>query len=398
VNALYLLLCDSEEDDLIRRLVRRVLKELSNTPMGVPEFAVGLDERVEKVMEVLQVQSNGVKVLGLYGMGGVGKTTLAKALFNALVSRFEHRCFISNVRQVSSKHDGLVSLQGKIIKDLSPGAGSPSIADVNVGVSAIKGRVGENRVLLVLDDVDEVKQLDALIGKREWFYDGSCVIITTRDTKVLTQDHVNVSYEVRELYASEARELFSYHALRRSEPPENLLSLSEEIISLTGRMPLALEVFGSFLFGKRREEEWEDAVKKLRLIRPHHLQDVLKISYDALDEEEKCIFLDIACLFVQMEMKRDGVIDVLRGCGFRGEIAITVLVQKCLMKITPENTVWMHDQIRDMGRQIVMDESFVDPGARSRLWDRAQIMTVLKGHKVMIIVLHYTLSHTTLFD
>ncbi|KOM28220.1 hypothetical protein LR48_Vigan511s004300 [Vigna angularis] len=313
----------SEENDLIQRLVRRVLKELSNTPMGVPEFAVGLDERVEKVMEVLQVQSNGVKVLGLYGMGGVGKTTLAKALFNALVNRFEHRCFISDVRQVSSKHDGLVSLQSKIIKDLFPGAGSPSIGDVNVGISAIKGRVSENRVLLVLDDVDEVKQIDALIGKREWFYDGSCVIITTRDTKVLTQNHVTVSYEVRELYASEARELFSYHALRRSAPPENLLSLSEEIIFLTGKMPLALEVFGSFLFGKRREEEWEDAVKKLRLIRPHDLQDVLKISYDGLDEEEKCIFLDIACLFVQKKMKRDGVIDVLRGCGFRGEIAIT---------------------------------------------------------------------------
>jgi len=373
--------------------VQRVLKELSNTPLGVPEFAVGLDKRVEEVMEVLQVQSNGVKVLGLYGMGGVGKTTLAKALFNALVNRFEHRSFISNVRQVSSKHDGLVSLQSKIIIDLFHGTGSPSFNDVNVGISAIKGRVSENRVLLVLDDVDDVKQLDALIGKREWFYDGSCVIITTRDTQVLTQNHVNELYEVKGLYASEAQELFSYHALRRNKPPDNLLSLSEKIISLTGTMPLALEVFGSFLFGKRREEEWEDAVERLRLIRPRHLQDVLKISYDALDEEEKCIFLDIACLFVPMGMKRDDVIDVLRGCGFRGEIAMTVLVQKCLMKITQENTVWMHDQIRDMGRQIVVDESFVDPGARSRLWDRAEIIPVLKGHKVMIIKLHYTLFH-----
>ncbi|CAJ1939979.1 unnamed protein product [Sphenostylis stenocarpa] len=371
----------SEEDDLIRRLVQRVLKELSNTPLGVPEFAVGLDERVEKVMKVLQVQSNGVKVLGLYGMGGVGKTTLAKALFNALVKRFEHRCFISNVRQVSSKQDGLVSLQSKIIKDLFPGAGSPSISDVNVGTSAIKGIVSEKRVLLVLDDVDDVQQIDALIGKREWFYDGSCVIITTRDTQILPQSHVSELYEVRELNDSQGLELFSYHALRRNKPPENLLRLSKEIVSLTGQMPLALEVFGSFLFGKRRVEEWEDAVEKLRLIRPSHLQDVLKISYDALDEEEKCIFLDIACLFVQMGMKRDDVIDVLRGCGFRGELAITVLVQKCLMKITQENTLWMHDQIRDMGRQIVVDESLVDPGKRSRLWDRAEIMPVLKGHK-----------------
>ncbi|XP_020209785.2 TMV resistance protein N-like, partial [Cajanus cajan] len=352
--------CVSNEDNLIRRLVQRVMKELSNTPLGVPEFAVGLDERVEKVMRMLEVQSNGVKVLGLHGMGGVGKTTLAKALFNALVNRFEHRCFISSVRQVSSKgDDGLVSLQSKIIKDLFPGEGSPTISDVNVGLSAIKGRVSENRVLLVLDDVDDVKQLHALIGKREWFNDGSRVIITTRDTQVLPESHVNELYEVRELNLSEALELFSYHALRRNKPPENLENLSEKIVSLTGRMPLAVEVFGSYLFGKRREEEWEDALKKLSEIRPQHLQDVLKISFDGLDEEEKSIFLDIACLFVQMGMKRDDVIDVLRGCGFRGEIAITVLVQKCLIKITQENTLWMHDQIRDMGRQIVLDENLV---------------------------------------
>ncbi|KAL2344246.1 hypothetical protein Fmac_005531 [Flemingia macrophylla] len=371
----------SEEDNLIRRLVQRVMKELSNTPLGVSEFAVGLDERVEKVMKLLDVQSNGVKVLGLHGMGGIGKTTLAKALFNALVNRFEHRCFISSVRQVSEKGDGgLVSLQSKVIEDLFPGARSPAISDVNVGLSSIKARVSENRVLLVLDDVDDVKQLHALIGKREWFYDGSRVIITTRDIQVLPDSHVNELYEVTELELSEALELFSFHAMRRNKLPENLEKLSRKIVSLTGRMPLAVEVFGSYLFGKRRVEEWEDAVEKLSEIRPQHLQDVLKISFDGLDKEEKSIFLDIACLFVQMGMKRDDLIDVLRGCGFRGEMAITVLVQKCLIKITQDNTLWMHDQIRDMGRQIVLDENLVNPGMRSRLWDRAQIMAVLKGH------------------
>ncbi|KAK7362120.1 hypothetical protein VNO77_04221 [Canavalia gladiata] len=375
---------DSEEEDnhiLIRRLVKRVMRELRNTPLCVAEFAVGLDKRVENVMNLLQIQSNGVRVLGLYGMGGVGKTTLAKAVFNNLVDRFEHRCFISNVREVSSKDDGLVSLQSKILKDLFPGEVSPTISDVDVGISVVKRRVIENRVLLVLDDVDDVKQLDALIGKREWFYEGSRVIITTRDTRVLPNNHVHELYEVKELNFSEALELFSYHSLRRRKPTENFLNLSQQIVSLTGKMPLALEVFGSFLFGKRRVEEWEDALEKLREIRPQNLQDVLKISYNGLDEEEKCVFLDIACLFVQMKMKRDDVIDVLRGCGFRGEIAIAVLVEKCLIKITEENSLWMHDQIRDMGRQIVLDENLVDPGMRSRLWDRAQIMAVLKGEK-----------------
>ncbi|KAK7386930.1 hypothetical protein VNO78_27308 [Psophocarpus tetragonolobus] len=79
-------------------------------------------------------------------------------------------------------------------------------------------------------------------------------------------------------------------------------------------------------------------------------------------------------------MKRDYLIYVLRGCGFKGEIAITVLVQKSLIKITQDNILMMHDQIRDMGRQIVMDKSLVDLGRRSRLWDRVEIMTVLKNH------------------
>ncbi|KAK7243137.1 hypothetical protein RIF29_37924 [Crotalaria pallida] len=371
----------SEEHNLIQRLVQRVLKELSNTPMCVGEFMVGLDDRVEQVMKLLEVESSGVRILGLYGMGGIGKTTMAKALFNSLVDRFEHRCFISNVKEVSSKDNGLVSLQSKIIKDLFPGAVAPSVInDVNAGISAIKRRVHENRVLIVLDDVDDVNQFNSLIGKRDWFYEGSRIVITTRDREVLTKSHVNELYEVKELYSSEALELFSHHALRRKEPTGNFLKLSKQIVSLTGKLPLALEVFGSFLFGKRRVEEWEDALEKLKLIRPKHLQDVLKISYNGLDDQEKCIFLDIACLFLQMGMKRDDLIDSLRGCGFRGEIAITVLVEKCLIKII-DNTLWMHDQIRDMGRQIVLDENLLDPGMRSRLWDRAEIMMVMKDVK-----------------
>ncbi|KAL5063116.1 hypothetical protein RYX36_024853 [Vicia faba] len=350
--------------------------------MVVAEFLVGLNQRVDKVIHLLQLQPNSVKVLGLYGMGGVGKTTLAKALFNTLVARFERRCFVSNVRNSSSKEGGLLSLQTNIIKDLSSQQGAQSfVSDVNAGIATIKRIVHEKPVLLVLDDVDNVSQLDALIGKREWFYKGSCIIITTRDTIALPEKHVNQMYEVKELYDEEALQLFSYHALKKKDPPPSFLDLSKKIVSLTGRMPLALEVFGCFLCERRRVEEWEDAVVKLRTIRPGNLHDVLKISYDGLDEQEKCIFLDIACFFLQMEMKRGDVIDILRGCGFRGEIAMTILVQKCLIKIKHDNTLWMHDQIRDMGRQIVMDENHVDPGMRSRLWDRAEIMSVLKSKK-----------------
>ncbi|KAI9126312.1 hypothetical protein K1719_002733 [Acacia pycnantha] len=365
-----------KRDDLIRLLVTRILRELSNAPMAVAEFTVGLDARIERLLELLDMRSNGIRVLGLYGMGGIGKTTLAKALFNRLVVDFERRSFISSVREGSSKDGGLISLRNRIIGDIS------SQPVVGNDISTFRKTVSENRALIILDDVDDVKQLDTLIGKREWFHEGSRVLVTSRDTQALVETYVNVFHEVLILDESESLELFCYHAMRRKEPADNnFLKLSKEIVSLTGRLPLALKVFGSMLFGKRREKEWVDAVEKLKLIRPGDLQEVLKISYEGLDEQEKCIFLDIACLFVQMSMKREDVIDVLRGCGFKGEIAITVLAEKCLIKIREDETIWMHDQIRDMGRQIVVDESLVDPGMRSRLWDRSEILTVLRNLK-----------------
>ncbi|KAI9126410.1 hypothetical protein K1719_002831 [Acacia pycnantha] len=366
----------SPEEHLIRLLVQRFLKELSNTLVGLAEFTVGLNTRIEELLKLLDMKSNGVRVLGLFGMGGVGKTTLAKALFNRVVVDFEHRSFISSVREASSKDGGLISLRNRIISDISS-----QVVDGD-DISAFRRTVNEHRVLIILDDVDDPKQLDALIGKREWFYEGSRIVVTTRDTQALPETHVNVSYEVKVLDDSDSLELFCYHAMRRKKPGDkNLFNLSKEIVSLTGRLPLALEVFGSMLFGKTRQEDWVDAVEKLKDIQPGNLQEVLKISYEGLDEQEKCIFLDIACLFVQMRMKREDVIDVLRGCRYGGEIAIAVLTEKCLIKIREDETVWMHDQIRDMGRQIVVEENLVDPGMRSRLWDRSEILAVLRNSK-----------------
>lgn len=360
---------------------------MRNTPLNVAPYTVGLDDRVEELKKLLDVKSNDVRVLGLYGMGGVGKTTLAKSLFNSLVvHNFERRSFITNIRSQVSKHDGLVSLQNTIHGDLSGGKKDP-INDVNDGISAIKRIVQENRVLLILDDVDEVEQLKFLMGEREWFYKGSRVVITTRDREVLTKakSYVDKHYEVKELEFSPSMELFCYHAMRRKEPAEGFLDLAKQIVEKTGGLPLALEVFGSFLFDKRTMREWKDAVEKMKQISPSGIHDVLKISFDALDEQEKCIFLDIACLFVQMEMKREDVVDILNGCNFRGDIALTVLTARCLIKITGDGKLWMHDQVRDMGRQIVHSENLADPGLRSRLWDRDEILIVLKSMKVNIV-------------
>ncbi|KAG6713197.1 hypothetical protein I3842_05G140500 [Carya illinoinensis] len=366
---------DEVQAKLIESLVQRVLSELAITPVDVAAYTVGLDSRIKELMSGLDLNSKGIRVLGLYGMGGVGKTTLAKALCNKLVAHFDCLSFISKVKENSANDADLVSLQNKLICDLSSGKSTV------YSTPAIEEVLHEKRVLVVLDDVDMIRKLVALIGRIEWFREGSRIIVTTRDREVLPEHLVNEFYEVTELEDSEALELFSYHSQRRKRPAENFLNLSKQIVSLTGGLPLALEVFGSFLFDKRRVEEWEVALQKLKEIRPRHLQDVLKISFDGLDSQEKCIFLDIACLFIKMKMKRNDVIEVLKGCGFRAEIAVRELIAKSLIKVTQENALWMHDQVRDMGKQIVLEDSPVNPGMRSRLWDRDEIMTILKDEK-----------------
>ncbi|XP_039162477.1 disease resistance protein RPV1-like isoform X2 [Eucalyptus grandis] len=274
---------------------------------------------------------------------------------------------------------GLISLQDKILSVLSPNW--RPLDDFGSRKNAIKQALGEMQVLLLLDDIDDASQLDMLISGREWFHEGSRIIITTRNKEALsTRNYVIEHYEVPELFFDDALRLFSYCALKKEKPTDEFLELSKQIVSLAGNLPLALEVFGSFLVDKRRKSEWEGTLQKLTEIRPDNLQDKLKISYDGLDDETKRIFLDVACLFVKTHMTRKEAIEIWEGCGFKAEIGLRVLVSRSLIKIMKDDdTLWMHDQLRDMGRQIVRHQNAHDPGTRSRLWDRNEIMAVFKN-------------------
>lgn len=57
-----------------------------------------------------------------------------------------------------------------------------------------------------------------------------------------------------------------------------------------------------------------NALEKLKQFCSHHPQDILKISYNGLDDEKKCIFLDVACLFLdQLDKRAENVIAVMKG-------------------------------------------------------------------------------------
>ncbi|KAL8137717.1 LOW QUALITY PROTEIN: hypothetical protein V2J09_003718 [Rumex salicifolius] len=352
---------NSDESHAIKMIVERISTELSRIPIHVTAYPVGLDSRRDEVINKLNLQSNDVQFLGIHGHPGIGKTTLAKAVYSRLVASFKRRCFISNFKETLEK-EGVLGIQNKLLFYLSLQERC-LVEDESSGKSALK-------TFFMTTDADQL--LERIGIQRKGFTEGSRIITTSRGRDILLSFAHDELYEAKELLESEALELFK----ERSPQKSFGVCLMKLFPSHTGRLPLAIEVFGSVLLDKRTEGEWKNSLEKLKWIRPSNLQDV----YDELDDKHKCIFLDISCLFVQVGMKRVDAIDVLNGCGFTAEDAVQLFMKKSLLKITRDDILWMHDQLRDMGRQIVIEQGVDNLGNRSRLWNYADVLSVLKNN------------------
>ncbi|KAG6625134.1 hypothetical protein CIPAW_16G075300 [Carya illinoinensis] len=312
-------------------------------------------------------------MIGIYGTGGIGKTTIAKAVFNSIGQRFEARCFLANVREISSREDGLVKLQEKLLRELLGNFGSFNISSVG-GTNVIKLGLCFKRVLLILDDVNESRQLKELAGNNNWFGPGSRILITTRDQHLLTYHQVDSMYEVQGLDDNQAIQLFSWQAFKRDKPVESYVKLTNCIIGYAKGLPLALIVLGSDLCG-RSIQEWKSALEMYERSPHKDIYEILKISYDGLDDNEKDIFLDIACFFKGNSIEY--VTKILNSCRFSSSIGIARLQDKCLINIR-DQCVEMHDLLQEMGKEIVRQESSKEAGKRSRLWFHEDVCHVLE--------------------
>jgi hypothetical protein len=185
---------------------------------------------------------------------------------------------------------------------------------------------------------------------------------------------------MKEMNESESFELFSWHAFKQERPREDFVAISRNVVEYSGRLPLALEVLGSYLFD-RGIIEWKCILDKLKRIPNDQVHKKLKISYDGLNDDlEKEIFLDIACFFIGMD--RNDVIHILNGCELHAEIGINVLLERSLVTIDDRNQLRMHDLLRDMGREIIREESPKEPEERSRLWFSKDVLNVLSEQTV----------------
>ncbi|XP_030936733.1 disease resistance protein RML1B-like [Quercus lobata] len=171
-------------------------------------------------------------------MGGLGKTTLARVIYEKFSNDFEGSSFIANVREVSEKQS-LLPLQKQLLAQ-TLGERNIDIWDVYDGVDMIKKRLHWKRVLVVLDDVNQLDQLEKLVGEYGWFGEGSWIIITTRDDHLLLQHEVHKIYKPNTLNVHDALKLFCLKAFKNEQPGEGYVQLSEKVISYAKGLMLAL--------------------------------------------------------------------------------------------------------------------------------------------------------------
>ncbi|EOA15957.1 hypothetical protein CARUB_v10004053mg [Capsella rubella] len=325
---------------------------------------VGLDTHMEGLMPLLDMEDSNndeVRMIGIWGMGGIGKTAIAKCLYAKLKFQFEASYFTGDIKGINRDLD-LQHLQKELLystlgENIKPWS-------VEAGRVEIKARLEGKNVLLVLDGVDKVAQIHALAKETRWFGRGSRIVITTRDKGLLNSCGVKAIYEVKCLDDEDSLLMFKQIAFEGGIPPSvDFEQLSIRAAQLAHGLPSALQAYALFLRGRANShEEWEEAVCGLESTPDEDIMEILKISYKGLAERHQNAFLHVACLFNGDTFQR--VASLLDGSRPESNLGIRVLAEKSLINIT-NGYVILHKLVEQMGKKVMLDSGkFLDDPER----------------------------------
>ncbi|CAH1449172.1 unnamed protein product [Lactuca virosa] len=380
------------ETEFIAKVVDTIDCKLDLKLVTTPAHLIGIDSRAIAINSWLEKEQSGDNVLAICGMGGSGKTTLAQFIYNSNKQKFGSSSYLEEIGKHSKQSDGLLGLQKQLLTDILGGNNIASISSVSAGTRKVEDALQVKRAIIILDDIDEHDQLDALLGTRAC-HTQSKIIITTRllDIRAWFRS-ISWKCEVQKselLNDDESLQLLSFHAFGSKIPMEGFKELAVQLAKYCGGNPLALKVLGSSLFSDAevpREKNsmigvWRSTLNSLNSLKGDldcKIQGILQKSFDSLPHaSNKELFLHIVFFFVG---EYEGYVAKILEHDWQAKAGIRTLINRCLLTISPSKKVMVHQLLQEMARNIVLKEN-KDPAKRSRVSQNDESYRLLRNGK-----------------
>ncbi|KAG8490043.1 hypothetical protein CXB51_016105 [Gossypium anomalum] len=371
------------------------------------EQPIALESTIQKAWSC--IVDKDVGIIGLYGLGGVGKTTLLTKLNNKFSTTPND--FEVVIWALVSKDSDVGKIQDRIGRNLGISDHSWKNTSVDQKATYIYGVLRKKRFVVLLDDLWERVDLKQVGIPKPNQENGSKLIFTTRNLEVCGEMGAQKKIKVECLETERAWELFQDNVgdeTLNSHP--DIPNLAKQVAERCGGLPLALIAIGRAMACKTTLGEWNYAIEMLkRWALPKMENEVfslLKFSYDNLPNATvKCCFL-YCCLYPEdycIPKKRlveywfcEGLLnefDRISEAQMQGNNIINSLLNACLLEnggeIDGEDCVKMHDVIRDMALWITHefeateDRFFVKAAAQLfeepdvKAWESVKRMSIM---------------------
>ncbi|KAL1203041.1 Disease resistance protein [Cardamine amara subsp. amara] len=328
---------------------------------SIPDQKIA-SEMLAKVLSCLT--SDKVQKIGVWGMGGVGKTTLVRELNNKLWKEAATQPFGMVIWATVSKEFELGRVQKQIAERLDIEIKSGETEE-NLAKRICKRLEKISNFLLILDDVWKPIDLDQLGIPQTDRHKGSKIVLTSRYFDVCQSIRTDIDFKVNSLCEEEAWELFCQYAGEVTRY-DRVRPIAKKVSRECGGLPLAIITVGMAMRGKKKVNLWKNARNELKKSVPYvknieeKIYQPIKFSYDLLERKVKSCLLFCA-LFPEdysievAELVRywiaEGFIDQTENHGTlmnQGISLVEILKDSCLLEEgARDDTVKMHDVVRD---------------------------------------------------